>query len=156
RKRRLFSCACCRRVWHALDEEGRSAVLVVEGYADGEVDAGQLAEVHAAALAVGYAWADGEYASLQDEARAEVIAASRDEMLEAYVWSMEIGVGTPFRDRSWEPCAETLARLCLLRELIGNPFRRVPIDRAWRTPTASALAQSIYNEHAFDRLPILA
>jgi hypothetical protein len=44
----------------------------------------------------------------------------------------------------------------LLRELFGNPFRPVTADPAWLTPTVIALAEGIYQESAFDRLPILA
>jgi len=45
---------------------------------------------------------------------------------------------------------------CLLRELFGNPFRPVAVDPAWRTSTVLALAGGIYEERAFDRMPILA
>jgi hypothetical protein len=44
----------------------------------------------------------------------------------------------------------------LIRELIGNPFRPVTVEPAWRTATVTSLAQAIYEERAFDRLPILA
>jgi hypothetical protein len=48
----------------------------------------------------------------------------------------------------------------LLRDLIGNPFRDLPaIDRAWlrwKDGTVQKLAQAIYDERAFERLPILA
>ena len=39
--------------------------------------------------------------------------------------------------------------------MFGNPFRPVPFDTTWRSPTAQALAQTIYHEHAFERLPVL-
>ncbi len=43
-----------------------------------------------------------------------------------------------------------------LRDIFGNPFRPVAFDPAWRTPTAVTLARGIYDERAFERLPILA
>jgi hypothetical protein len=43
-----------------------------------------------------------------------------------------------------------------LREIFGNPFRPVILNTAWRTSTVTALAQAIYEDRAFDRLPILA
>ena len=41
-------------------------------------------------------------------------------------------------------------------EIFGNPFRPVTFDPAWRTSTVFALAQGIYDDKAFDRMPILA
>src|SRR5205085_2535660 len=52
------------------------------------------------------------------------------------------------------------ARQCaLLRELFGNPFRPVAAERAWLAwegGTVVGLARAIYDERAFERLPILA
>ena len=44
----------------------------------------------------------------------------------------------------------------LLRDVFGNPFRRVAVDPRWLTSDVVALATGIYAEKAFDRLPILA
>jgi hypothetical protein len=44
----------------------------------------------------------------------------------------------------------------LLRDIFGNPFRPVAIDPAWVTSTVVALARGIYDDRAFDRMPILA
>jgi hypothetical protein len=44
----------------------------------------------------------------------------------------------------------------LVHDVIGNPFEPVAIDPAWLTSTVASLAQAIYDERAFDRLPLLA
>lgn len=43
-----------------------------------------------------------------------------------------------------------------LRDIFGNPFRPTTLDQSWLTSTVTALAHAIYQERAFDRLPILA
>ena len=52
--------------------------------------------------------------------------------------------------------AERQGLIGLIREMFGNPFRPVSLDPAWLTSTVVALAQGIYEERAFDRMPILA
>jgi hypothetical protein len=44
----------------------------------------------------------------------------------------------------------------LTRDVLGNPFRSVTIERAWRSANVVGLAQSISESRAFERLPILA
>jgi hypothetical protein len=51
---------------------------------------------------------------------------------------------------------EKTEQAALSRDIIGNPFRPITCDPAWRTSTVLALAQGIYDERAFDRMPILA
>jgi hypothetical protein len=41
-------------------------------------------------------------------------------------------------------------------EVFGNPFRPITLDPSWLTSTVLALANGIYTERAFDRMPILA
>jgi hypothetical protein len=43
----------------------------------------------------------------------------------------------------------------LFREIFGNPFRPVVLDSSWLTSDVVALARGIYEERAFDRMPIL-
>ena len=52
--------------------------------------------------------------------------------------------------------SEEGAQADLLRDIIGNLFRPVSLDPAWLTPNVLELAQSIYDERAFDRMPVLA
>jgi hypothetical protein len=44
----------------------------------------------------------------------------------------------------------------LLRCVFGNPFRPVRFDASWRTEAVTGLASGIYEDQAFDRLPVLA
>jgi hypothetical protein len=44
----------------------------------------------------------------------------------------------------------------LLRCIFGNPYRPVSVGPSWLTSTAVALAEGIYADRTFDRLPILA
>ena len=43
-----------------------------------------------------------------------------------------------------------------LHELVGNPFTPYRFDPAWRTETVVEVARGIYQDRAFDRMPILA
>jgi hypothetical protein len=54
---------------------------------------------------------------------------------------------------------EREAQCILLRDIFGNPFRPVTIDPSWLTwngSTVVKLADAIYEDRAFDRLPVLA
>jgi hypothetical protein len=66
--------------------------------------------------------------------------------------------GTVSRDYEKSRSAE-LAHKALQADLVrcvfGNPFRPVAFAPGWRTPTVLALAGAIYEEKAFERLPIL-
>jgi hypothetical protein len=44
----------------------------------------------------------------------------------------------------------------IVREIFENPFRPVTFDTAWRTSDVMLLANGIYADRAFDRMPILA
>ena len=44
----------------------------------------------------------------------------------------------------------------LLREFVGNPFRPPHFMTAWRTADTLGLARGIYEDRAFDRMPLLA
>jgi hypothetical protein len=65
----------------------------------------------------------------------------------------------------WESVVSTIRReeefalTTILRHLFGNPFRPVFLNPAWliwNDGTVQKLAQAIYDERAFDRMPILA
>jgi len=52
--------------------------------------------------------------------------------------------------------AEATVQCELLREIFGNPFKLVSVDPAWLTTNVVLLAQAIYDDRAFDRMPIVS
>jgi hypothetical protein len=48
------------------------------------------------------------------------------------------------------------AQAALVRDLVGNPFRPVAFNPRWRTSDVVGLARSIYDDRAFERMPLLA
>lgn len=138
RKLRLFSVAMWRRHPHILTERnGWQLVEVGERFADGLATDEEVRKVRAAH---GIDW-DGGTMTYE----AWVIQACRH-------W---VGALTPPKNRESEKVAVANA----VREVFGNPFRPVTIDPQWLTwndGTIPRLAESIYQERAWDRLPILA
>ncbi len=170
RKFRLFSCACCRQVWSLMPEHVRQAVELVERYADNlatdeELDStfeasgdfpGQYPASdpkHFAASAVNWAlWTDGRRCHGNAEGAMYVVMDVLTVLaLEA---GMEPHPATVFED--WAG-AERLCRL--FRDIMGNPFRPVAVEPGWLSWNGGAvvrIAQEIYGERAFDRMPLLA
>lgn len=178
RKLRLFACACCRRIWHLIkDERSRHAVEIAELYADGlaKEKVRASAEYHAGQVSEEIAPADSDdelspTAELKQRTKlAPFQAASYAVELSGQVaWS---GAGWAadtlgFRAMKGNPRAhakrlaasrkEEVVQCDLLRDIFGNPFRKVRVSSKWLTPKVIKLAKSIYVDRAFDRLPELA
>jgi hypothetical protein len=157
RKLRLFAVACCRRLQPLFGHpDSLSAIEVAERFAEGDATTEELR--HAEELAM-WAGDDASWHCMQEAAVAWAAAAPAQDggMRAAHAAVYEIrqvyaGEG-PKRDE------EDRAQCDLLREVIGNPFRPVtvqPARRLWNQGTVAALARAIYDERAFDRLPVLA
>jgi hypothetical protein len=90
-------------------------------------------------------------ASAKDAARAGGLVTSRAlPNPPQSLANQAISAGEAARD------AEGRAQVTLLRDIFGNPSRSVILNPTWRTASVVALAQSIYDDRVFDRLPILA
>jgi hypothetical protein len=172
RKLRLFAVACCRRIWPLLaDDRSRRAVELTEAWADdrrascnldqADLDPGyddwlgEVDRVWRAAVEAEHAAAAGRYGG-DHAARAGAGAASSTATPTLTVEDIQAAARAASAGVVGNEDRESAAQAHLLRCIFGNPFRLVALDPSWLTSTAVALAAGIYDDRAFDRLPILA
>ena len=109
-------------------------------------------------VAIGERYADGM--ALQEEvenARSRAIQAGSKQVVWVTVCDGIVGRLMPVFSHEFVALGSDLkGYVHRLRDIFGNPFRPVTLDPRWRSETVVALAQGIYAEHAFDRMPILA
>jgi hypothetical protein len=172
RKMRLFACGCCRHVWDLLpDERTKKSLAACEQYADGKIDetareaalleanktaAKEYARAEVKALAPGMEAARAVWSALDKDGRqaVEFTLEYTTKVVQAAARRVA-GKGQKGKDADIA-AAELRKRQCaLLRELFGNPFQPVAFAKTWKTSNVVAIATSIYNEHAFDRMPVL-
>src|SRR5262249_13772154 len=137
RKLGLFACACARRLGDGVQDEATAAGLdLAERLAEGTASQGELLSflgeslgchpgaefLHVAAWAVRIFDTGPNWSSPEGAARSVAGYAAEG-----------LGPGEPA-----EQCR-------LLREVLGNPYRPVRFDPAWRAPAVVALAQAAYD-----------
>jgi hypothetical protein len=134
RKLRLFACACWRRRAEAIRPAPRKALLAAVGGVE--------------------AWLDGGPALAPAERRRWIVAGHA-----AY----NTALATASALMSAAGCSRlgpTEAELCaLFRDVFGNPFHAITVPAPWLAAAdgaAAKVARGIYEDRAFDRLPILA
>jgi hypothetical protein len=166
RKLRLFACTCCRRIWKFLADEPRGWVEIAEQYADGMVKQQELNKAEAVAKsAVGRS--DGLAANTDAFSAAIAALDSMDSTSADVASTLAANAVAHERTRGQETIAgwddawkdERVVHTQLLRDIFGNPFRPPGTDPAWLTwsdCTVVKVAQAVYDEEVFDRLPILA
>jgi len=163
RKRWLFACACCRRIWSLMpDERSRRVIELRERHVDGFVTDDEIWQgMKAANQARNDAREPFRSLSDFDErgpecAPAWAAAAASTNWATAVRFVLNaISCVEPEKRKIAHQNEE--AALCrLLRDIFGNPFRPVRFDSRWRTSTVLDLARTIYDDRVTDRMPILA
>jgi hypothetical protein len=161
RKLRLFGCGC-RRIEDLLSARGRRWLDVAERYADGDGESdycvaskerpsgcyGQSARQ----LADLAAWHTLHSNFFYVSATAPRLAAEANELA---AWERE---HRKHKHGAVE-AREKIHQATLLRDIFGNPFHPSPVLPSavlgWNDGTVHRMAEGIYEERAFDRLPIL-
>jgi hypothetical protein len=164
---RLFGCACCRGIWHMLtDERSRTAVELAERFADEQAIPEENRGAYNRAWEVAHELSSPDASQLCNvgwfAAFYAAIAASWTASREPSVCrEMTIAAMKEARATSDDPeqdivRPEKQRQSILLRDIFGNPFRPIAVDPRWLTSNVVDLGRTIYEERAFDRLPILA
>jgi hypothetical protein len=184
RKMRLFAIACCRRIWDRItDPRCRAAVEFAERFVEVGVvrRRGRPAVEKAARQACREADDAGYRSRNQPDYAARLIDANALHAalatVEGSAWfaahlasgfSANVAGWEWIRDNHtdpsvWNPSAkeaELRQLVPLLRDIFAIPFRALPaispMVLAWKDGTVPKIAQIIYDECAFDRLPVLA
>jgi hypothetical protein len=143
RKLYLFGCACCRRVWDLLEDRGQAAVEAAEQHADGQIESASAEEAadrasivpHLGWPDVSQRWAARAAASILTGGAAQFAALARA-----------------------DPYAERKAQYLLVCDLFlrPGPLRWLsPTCLAWNDGMVVRLADGIYQDRAFEQMPIL-
>jgi len=108
-----------------VDDVGREAVSVAERFADRRVDAAELRVAR--------------QSGARGLARKTLLRSARMAATDA---AYMLADGDPLLP-------------ALLRDVMGNPYRPVRLDSGWRTCDVVDLAREIYQDRAFERMPLL-
>ena len=161
----MFAVACCRHIWSLLASDlGREWVELAERHADGEVGPSKLKMARRAYQPTQGSLSCGEmalWAAFSTMRPATWCAAfdAAQGAADAVVTASD--AGRPWSDQVHADrlAARKLAgsdQAALFGRIFGTPFRPVPTNSLWLTSNVVAVAHPIYDECAFDRLPILA
>jgi hypothetical protein len=173
RKLRLFAVSCCYGIWKWMpDERCRRGGETAEKQADGLVseqelevarnEAGEATDffvgkatyLSESARAAWYALLDPGFMWVGDVVRSAVRFSASDRV-DGYRFSLD----TDSEEVGTATLSENTRQIGLLRDIYGNPFCPARIDPVWLTWRGNRipnLATAIYDDRAFDRLPVLA
>jgi hypothetical protein len=172
RKLQMFAVACAQFLWDLLNESSRRLVIALERYADGaaskedlqsaeegarEAFIADLATPSTPALTFQAAQAILSLQAHMIERGAICSMLNDAQMLRGKVAREIARKGTWTKQERSAIASEQHRQSALVRDIFGPlPFRPIALDRPWLTSTVTSLATAIYEERAFDRLPILA
>jgi hypothetical protein len=176
RKLRLFAVACCRRIVHAFPDQtdAKDRLVMAERYADGLATASEIQGAQHLYLCGGGVSFDRfgheaarevpQWAAVSAQLKCE--AAARFGLTKPPPRPNLVGrlrrlfirptMPLPTDPPPPEYLAELRSQAALLRDIFGNPFRPAAFAPEWRTSTAVALAQQMYESRDFGAMPILA
>jgi hypothetical protein len=163
RKVRLFTLACCRRVWHLLtDDRSKQAVDVLERFAECRATLQELTEAGESARE---AW-QAAPASLPGARQAAEAVCQATSMFRYGSYSAWMVAALWASRRSAEATAKSVpwgierrVQVGFIHDLFGDPFKPRPaIDPGWlrwNDGTVPQLARAIYDQRRWSDMGVL-
>lgn len=146
RRLRLFACACCRDLWHLLDDPIlRQVVETTERFAEGDIARAELDVLLPAVQSVIHTIDDSDAPGADRRTAAGVALSATMETAGSAAWHMT-ATPIPLPGSGRKPLVNDADVRRLLCEVFGNPFRPVAVERRWKTRTTVSLAQAAYDE----------
>jgi len=149
RKAMLFACGCYRLVWDKITLANvRETVERAEERADKKLSQEELRKYR---YVMGLPTRDS-----QNLLQLSLSSLVTPKMLPMHIaWLVRAAFDPAKWDHAnkWEHCKP---QADLGREVLGNPYKPVTLDKSWRTDTAVALARTMYESRDFSGMPILA
>lgn len=148
RKRRLLAIAFCRALWDHFNLRQRRLLLQAEAFAEDDIKLSDFLDIHNEAKCM-YRW----------------VAHSSEEETDEFLLAKHVHyachvVHEYTTNTVLEPIPKRLlagsVRPNLIRDLVGNPFRKNIVQPHWKTTSVLHLANAIFNDRSFDIMPILA
>jgi hypothetical protein len=160
RRRRLYLCAWCRRIWDLLtDPRSRRAVEVAELFADGQASDGELAAAHSdACLAAEDVRAKVVHRPgfVNELPHKRYLAARSAARASASQITAGGSLVTPLVFLS-HISSDDRKLAGLVRDVFGDrPVTVEPTWLTWNHGTVPAIARHVYDDRAYHDLPILA
>jgi hypothetical protein len=164
RQCRMLAIACCRRIWHILDASTQHLVEVAERFVEGMSRARTMTFSTELRRRLGDLYTN-EMHQGRPYSSSRMVAVIVHEIVAGAAWPLAWNavseVRVALRDGPVTPdiYQESKAQAGLVRDIFGNPFRVATLDPVWlqwNGGTVRKIAQSIYDDRAFDRMPILA
>ena len=162
RKLRLFGLNCCYHLRHILDHCGLKALDTAERYIEGLSNSDELEAARQAAYQAFYEFDNREGRESAASCIESLCFPDDDELYLDEITGVSAAEVASRHPRHLFRAMKRLAGLNqsrILRDIIGNPFRRTENDfewSAWNDGTVPRLAKTIYDDRRFDLMPILA
>ncbi len=156
RKLRLLSVALLRQRHYEDSVLFAQAIEAIERFADRRIARNELFEINSRVWAAMRRWEIGIETEFGDGGIYDFLHRGNEHRNVANATS-QVSDDFDIEEVVGPALSDLLPHdIQLVHDIFGNPFRPVAFDPRWRSSNSVEIARTIYEDRAFDRMPILA